>query len=204
MMLPAKISSFLLFFSAVLLPCVAFSGVKIEMKNGRTIIADLCEEAGGVFTCSRMGGTFNIDKKDVANIWNIADGNGESLGGGTAGEAALPEGAQKSQTEGKMEGVGEMIDAPSEGRVPNAGSRAADIRKRKADIAPERDKLLKEREQLQEDLNRAPDWMTTQRYEELQRRNTELDEKIKKYNEEVDRLNREDKRPAGEPAKEQD
>lgn len=193
----------LFIFSFVLLPSLTFAGVKIELKNGRTITADFCEEAGAAMACSRMGGTFDIEKKDIAKIRNIPDENGQSYEDGTADETASPQGTAR-QTEGKPEGGGELKEATAGEGVAGAAGRLEEIRKRKSEMAPEREKLLKEREKLQEDLKKAPDWMPVEQYEELQKRNAEVDEKIKKYNEEAGRLNREEKNIVDESKKKKD
>lgn len=193
----------LFIFSLALLPSLTIAAVKIELKNGRTITADFCEEAGAAMACSRMGGTFDIEKKDIAKIRNIPDENGQSYEGGTTDETASPQGTGR-QTEGKPEGGGELKEATAGEGVAGAAGRLGEIRKRKSEIAPEREKLLKEREKLQEDLKKAPDWMPVKQYDELQKRNAELDEKIKKYNEEAGRLNREEKNIVDETKKKKD
>lgn len=182
--------------ASVVLPLsLAFAEVKIELKNGRTIIADFCEESGGVLSCSKMGGMFDIDMKDIAHVGKISGGKGEANG-----EAPDEPTSQEGQTGGKRE-----LKDGAAGDVAGGPERTIEeIRKRKSEIAPERENLLKEREKLQEDLKKAPDWMPVNQYEELQKRNAELDEKIKKYNEEVGRLNREEKNIVDESKKKKD
>jgi chromosome segregation ATPase len=196
-MFPVKFSGILFISAAVLLPSAAFSEVKIELKNGRTVIADFCEQAGEVVTCSKMGGTFDLEKKDIAKMKEITGGSGdyEAL---PAGRPDVPQEVEQGKKDEGEDG-GEVKGVPA-----GAAGRIEEIRKRKSEIAPEREKLLKEREQLQEDLKKSSDWMPVSQYEELQKRNAELDEKIRKYNEEVGRLNREEKNIVDESTKEKD
>jgi hypothetical protein len=182
-----KVPALLLFSAILVVPTSAFSEVKVQLKNGRTLTADFCEEAGGLVTCSKMGGTFDLEKKDILEMREISEGDGESL------VAPSPEDKGDLQGEGKA-GEGEALPERT----------IEEIGKRKSEIAPEREKLLKEREQLQEDLKKAPEWMPVKQYEELQKRNAELDKKIKQYNEEVGRLNQEEKNIVGESGKKKD
>ncbi|MDA8239757.1 MAG: hypothetical protein M0Z67_05200 [Nitrospiraceae bacterium] len=179
-------------FSFVLLPSLTFAGVKIELKNGRTITADSCEDAGGVFMCSRMGGTFDIEKKDIVKISEITGGS-EDYDAVPDGTDTLQQADQEKKDGGKKDDGDQMKEVPAGGGAPNADSRAADRRRRRAELSAEYEALMKEREQLQEDLKKAPDWLPVNRYQDLQRRNAELNVKIRKYTEEVDRLNREEK-----------
>ena len=72
--------------------------------------------------------------------------------------------------------------------------RLEEITQKKKELFSERVKLVKEREQLDEDLKKAPDWMPTNQYEELNKRNDQFKEKMKLFNEEAGRLNEEEKR----------
>jgi hypothetical protein len=187
----ANYAAVLLVSAFLLLPSLVFAEVKIELKNGRTIIADFCEEAGASLACSKMGGTFDIEKKDIAKIGEISGGRGDH--DVVPDGPDTPQGEEQEKTgEGKKNGRGDEQAPALEGSAGAAG-RIEEIRKQKSEMAPEREKLLKEREKLQEDLKKAPDWMPVKQYEELQKRNAEINEKIKKYNEEVGRLNREEK-----------
>ena len=182
----------LFIFSLALLPSLTFAGVKIELKNGRTITADSCEDAGGVFMCSRMGGTFDIEKKDIVKI-SEKTGGSEDYDAVPDGADTLQQADQEKKDGGKKDDGDQMKEAPTGGGAPNVDSRAADRRRRRAELSAEYEALMKEREQLQEDLKKAPDWLPVNRYQDLQRRNAELNVKIRKYTEEVDRLNREEK-----------
>jgi hypothetical protein len=179
--------AFFLAAFTVLLPAMAFAEVKVELKNGRTIIADFCEEAGASLTCSKMGGMFEIEKKDIVRVSKVEDGNGGSYEG-TADGMSSPQGAEQ-----EMPSHGRGVREAPTRRVTGASGRLDEIRNRKSELAPEREKLLKEREKLQEELKKSPDWMPVNQYEELQKRNAELDKKIREYNEEVGRLNAEEK-----------
>ncbi len=195
--------SFVLVSFILLLPSLVFAEVKIELKNGRTIVADFCEEAGASLACSKMGGTFDIEKKDIEKIREVPDGSVDS-----DIAPASPDTGQEAGQEKKEPGEGDdgdrMKGTPAGEGVTGGAGRIEEIRKRKTEMAPEREKLLKEREKLQEDLKKAPDWMPVKQYEELQKRNAELDEKIKKYNEEVGGMDREEKNIVDESKKKKD
>ena len=193
----------LFIFSFVLLPSLTFAGVKIELKNGRTITADSCEDAGGVFTCSKMGGTFDIEKKDIVKISEISGGS-EDYDAVPEGPDTLQQTDQEKKDGAKKDDGDQMREVPGGGGAPNADSRAADRRRRRAELSAEYGTLMKEREQLQEDLKKAPDWLPVNRYQDLQKRNAELNVKIRKYTEEVDRLNREEKNIVDESKEKKD
>jgi len=185
--------SFILFIFAALvcMPSLSFSDVKVTLTNGREIIADTCEEEGGQLVCTKMGGTFNIEKKDVGSIREIkSGGNGPS-----SVEPASPPPAEPEKKTDDTQG-GKRLDKekPSAGEQSGVMKRLEEITQKKKELFSERVKLVKEREQLDEDLKKAPDWMPTNQYEELNKRNDQFKEKMKLFNEEAGRLNEEEKR----------
>ncbi len=181
------LGSFFLF-----LPSLVFAGVKIELKNGRTIIADSCEDTGASLACSKMGGTFDIEKKDIEKIREVSGGSTDDEVAPDGTDATQETGQGKKEPDGRDNGD-RTKGAPAGAGVTGDAGRLEEIKKRKLEMAPERERLLKERQELQEDMKKAPDWMPVNQYEELQKRNAELDEKIKKFNEEVGGLDRQEK-----------
>ena len=181
----------------VFLPSLTSAGVKVMLKNGREIIADSCQEEGDRLICFKMGGTFDIEKKDVESMKETSGGHDASTG--------EPADDQPTEQQKKAEDA-QGADRTGKENPPAAGQtgadkRLADIMEKKKDLAAEREKLVKERQQLQEDLKKAPDWMPTKQYEELDKRNAEITEKVKRFNEEADRLNEEENRIVGSQKK---
>lgn len=177
---------------AVMMCMTALSSadVKVTLTNGREIVADACEEEAGRFICTKMGGTFDIEKNDVANIREIRSGGYEPPPGEPASPPPVEPGKKTDDAPG--ENRAEKEKSPAEGQS-GAMKRLEDIAQWKRELSSERDKLVKEREQLEEDLKKAPDWMPTNKYEELTKRNDQLAEKIKLFNEEAGKLKEEEK-----------
>lgn len=174
----------------VCMPALSSADVKVTLTNGREIVADACEEEVGRFICTKMGGTFDIEKKDVANIREIRSGGYEPPPGEPASPPPTEPGKKADDAPG--ENRAEKEKSPAEGQS-GAMKRLEDIAQRKRELSSERDKLVKERGQLEEDLKKAPDWMPTNKYEELTKRNDQLAEKIKLFNEEAVKLKEEEK-----------
>ena len=66
-----QISALIIFTLLVVFPPAAMSEVMISLKNGRDIIADSCRDSNGKVICEKMGGNFEIEKKDILNIKGI-------------------------------------------------------------------------------------------------------------------------------------
>lgn len=175
-------------------PVLAYPDVIVKMRNGREIIADSCEEEGTRLVCTKMGGTFDIEKKDVVSVKGIKATHRESAPAEKAASPAEPE--KKMENAPADKGPDEVMQSPYPGGQSAAMKRLEDISQRKKELLSEREKIVKEREQLGEDLNKAPDWMPTNQFDELNKRNAQLGEKIKLFNEEVGRLNDEERRIA--------
>jgi len=63
-----QISTLVIFTLLVVFPRAAMSEVKVTLNNGREIIADSCRETGGRLVCEKMGGSFEIEKKDILDV----------------------------------------------------------------------------------------------------------------------------------------
>jgi hypothetical protein len=169
----------------------SFSGVKIELRNGGNITADSCSESGTSLLCYKMGGSFSIDRRDIASM--------KTTEGSVADEDAgpSPEAAAKSVTKEDAENSRKAsTDDAGAAQKPPAG-RLEEIGKRKSELVNERENLVRERLRLQEDTKKAPDWMLPERYDELNKRNADIDARIKRFNEEVKELNDEEKKIRG-------
>jgi hypothetical protein len=182
---------FFVFAALACMPSLSYSDVKVTMTNGREIIADTCEEEDGQLVCTKMGGTFNIEKKDVGSIKKIKGGENEPF----SKEPASPVPAEPEKKTDDTPGASRADKGkPVAGGQAEAMKRLEEITQKKRELSSEREKLVKERERLDEDLKKAPDWMPTNQYEELSKRNEQFKEKMKLFNEEAGRLNEEEKR----------
>jgi len=180
---------FSIFAFLVCMPAFSSADVKVTLTSGREIIADACEEEGGRLICTKMGGTFDIEKKDVTNIREIKSGGYEP----SPGEPASPQPAEpEKKTNGAPGENRQDKEKPAAGGESGAMKRLDDIAQKKKELYSEREKLVKEREQLEADLNKAPDWMPTKQYEELTKRNDQITEKIKLFNDEAVKLKEEE------------
>ncbi len=179
-----RVSCALIAAAVALVPSLSAAGVRIELKNGSEISADECRESDGRFVCYKMGGTFELEKQDVASMKR------------TKGEPATGQEERSPATQEKDTGNVEKKNgkgAASKDPVAEGNARLDRINQRKRELQPERDRLINEREKVNQDLKNAPDWMTVDRFNDLQKRMSALDEKIKAFNDEVTRLNQEEK-----------
>jgi hypothetical protein len=188
-MKPVKI---LLLSSALIIPMLAraslsFSDVRVDLRNGRSITADDCRESGTSLLCSKMGGTFEIDKRDIVRISTVK-GEGSDDNGAVTPETGSAEGGTAET------GNAEKTSQDGSGsRRKAAAKRLEEIRQRKSELKNEREKLSREREQLQSDIKNAPDWMPVKQYDEINRKNSDIERRIKSFNEEVRGLDAEEK-----------
>jgi hypothetical protein len=163
-------------------PSFSSAAVRIELKNGQTIVADECRESGRSLQCYKMGGTFAIEKGDIASVKRTSEN-------GTSEEETFP-----SVRKEPVPAAG-GADHGAEPKNPATDTRAKldRITAQKRALLPQREKLVKERERLQEEVKEAPAWMTVDRFDALKKKISALDEKIKSFNEEVRKLNGEEK-----------
>ncbi len=178
-----RVGSVLIALAFALVPSLSRAGVSIELKNGNTISADECRESNGRLVCYKMGGTFEIEKQDIASVRRS---KGESM----SGEEEQPPATQENTGEGKGKpDKGALTKDPAvEGKA-----RLDRITQRKRELQPEREKLISEREKLNQELKSSPDWMTVDKFQDLKKRMSALDERINAFNDEVTRLNKEEK-----------
>jgi uncharacterized protein (DUF3084 family) len=174
---------FLAVIAASVFPSLSSGAVRIELKNGGTIIADECRESDGKLLCYKMGGTFEIEKRDIVSMKETSAR--ESIEEEEASPSAQPEAREEAVETGKGGG--------GEHPAAEARKRLEQITERKRALQPEREKLVNERKDLQEEREKAADWMTTDKYDDLQKRISALDERIKDFNDEVKQLNQEEK-----------
>lgn len=171
---------------SVTLPSAAFSDVRIVLKNGRSVTAESCREKAGEWLCSRGGGFFSIEKRDIAEIKEI---RGEDDYGELPVRRPEAEGVT-GDTQVEKNGGEQDVGAPRR----DLENRLEEITRRKKELKEERAKLVKDRQKLKAELAKAPDWMTAKQFADLSGRVAGLNNKLKQFNEEVSRLNIEEKK----------
>ncbi|MBI5101667.1 MAG: hypothetical protein HZB33_07540 [Nitrospirae bacterium] len=180
-----------------LIPAAAersFADVKVQLRNGGSITADDCREESDRFVCFKMGGAFEIDRKDVVSIKNVGAGapsgrDTEPAENRQAADGAGPGGGAKKTDPGK------------EAKTADPSSEKDPLVARAAELRDERERLIREKQQLDEDIKNAPVWMPVNQFDSLQKRSAEMEEKIKKFNEEIQKLKEESSKRQSVPAK---
>jgi len=191
-----QISAAVIFTLVLVFPLAAMSEVKITLKNGRDIIADSCSDSKDRLVCEKLGGTFEIEKKDILETRGI------TIEHGKMNESQVPEPATSG--EGRKEAdkstAGTKDSAkPGEGALINAASpeqekRLGEITRRKLELKEEREKLSKERKQLRQDAKKMSTLYTypQEQADEINKRISDVEERINRFNEEVKKLNAEE------------
>lgn len=163
--------------------------VQINLRNDSSIIADECREETDRLVCYKMGGTFEIEKRDVLSMKNISGRRAPvpDAGGSDAESTGRSDSSVKAEDK-----AGDALPA---GKVPDTAKPSDPLAQKRQLLQEERERLLKERQKIQDDIKNAPDWMSEKQFNELNRRNAELDAGIKKFNEEAGRLSEQGKQP---------
>lgn len=195
-----------LFLCAFILPACFFvpaapvgADVRVELKNGAIITAEACRENEESLTCSKMGGSFEIEKKNIASLKNIP---GES-----SPEPEIP--AENGNGSVSVDSKAEKGDAEKVGRGESRNDlekKLDDVRQKKRELSKEHQDIVKERELLLQEMKKAPEWMTEQQFSDAKKKTSDFDAKLKKYNDEVIQLNNEEKQiieKSGTKAKQQ-
>ncbi|MBI5846963.1 MAG: hypothetical protein HZB31_03290 [Nitrospirae bacterium] len=186
------------FLATALIACMAglsFAGVKITLKNGRTITAESCRDMKGKLLCDLEGGTFEIDRQEIVSMQDTkvlrqtpAEVSDEPK---PAGSGKLPENEKPLPSD-------KPVVKGSEGKVvtgltPDQISRLDQINEKKAALKPERERLDKEREQLNEDVKNLGLIRRQSQLDEIRGRMADLDARIKGFNDEAAKLNEEER-----------
>jgi hypothetical protein len=161
--------------------------VQISLKNEASIIADECREESDRLVCFKMGGTFEIEKRDVLSIKNISPSRSVTP------DTLRPDEAAPGRSDSPVNAGDKAGGALTAGTVSGAASPSDAAAQRRLGLQAEREALLRERQKIQADMKNAPDWMPPNQFNELTRRNAELDARIKRFNEEASRLSEEGK-----------
>jgi hypothetical protein len=196
-----RMSLLIIFAVAFILPEAAFPDVKISLRNGRDIIADNCREAGAKLICEKMGGIFEIEKKDIVHLKGVVikrkqKDESPEAGSPFSGEPAAAEQAASATPEPAKEPESGKPEAGNIGQQRTGSAaeekRLGDINTRKQQLTAEREALHKEREELHEEIRNAGVIWSKEQLEDLKKRMADVDEKINRFNEEVKRLNMEE------------
>jgi chromosome segregation ATPase len=169
-----QISAVVTFTLLVVFPLAAMSEVKISLKNGRDIMADSCSDSKDRLVCEKLGGTFEIEKKDILETRGI------TIEHENINESPVPETVPVG--EGQKEAD------------KSSAKRLDEITRRKLELKQEREKLSKEREQLRHDAKKMSTLYTypQEQADELNKRISDIEERINRFNEEVKKLNAEE------------
>ncbi len=188
-----QISTLIIFAFLVVVPLQAFPEVKISLTNGRDIIAESCRDAKGKLICEKMGGTFEIDQKDILDIKGITIERAPAKEvpeekTGKESEAAVKPEADLKGTE--KQPAGDLL----KGLKPEEAERLGQINQKKIEYQTERQRLIDERQQLHEDIKNTGMIKTQQQYDAIKKRVSELETRINTFNEDVRKLNEEERK----------
>jgi len=167
----------------------AFGEIKVTLKNGNEIIADECRSDGDILICYKIGGSFEIEKVDIASTANITIKE-RYMAVEEETEKTAPEKAEppKKDAEG-----GAVSDSKASGASEKSQGRTPVDNEAAAGLLAEREKLVLEQKKVQEDVKNAPIYMNQVQFNELKRRNDEIEEKIKAFNVRAKQFSGEDK-----------
>jgi hypothetical protein len=182
----ALLVSFVFLFLSSAFPSLASAGVRLQLKTGGEITADTCRESAGKFICSKLGGLFEIEKKDVVSIDKDSKGPDQAEKPDERSETA----ARQNKKPGG--GVEENSNGGKVNEKTAAEKRLGEIQQRKSELAKESAALAQERESLKGQIKNAPDWMPENQYNDLQKKVSDFDARLKKFNEEAKQLNQEE------------
>lgn len=181
--------------SVTAFPCISLGEVQINLKNETSIRADECREENDRLVCFKMGGSFELEKRDVLSVQNRS-GRSAPVPDTDRSAAEIPTEADSPAK------AGERTDGTlPAGTGPTSADPAASsdtLAQKRLSLQAERESLLRERQKIRDDIKNAPDWMPENQYNELNRRNTELDTRIRRFNEEAGKLSEQGKKPAAE------
>ena len=183
--------------AVLLLPTPSSSEVKITLKNGRTIIADYCREAGGKLLCDMSGGTFEFSRQEIESMKEVKIERRSVY-------TSEPDAAGNQEAE-KKEEVGKQVSDIKEpvkteearlikGLSPEQARKIDQLNEKKAAMKAERERLIRDREQLSEDVKNAGVVRNREQIDEFKKRIADLEKRIADFNEAAKNLNSEEER----------
>lgn len=160
-------------------PDAAVSAIRITLRNGKSIVADICRDQSGKLVCEKGDGSFEIEKQDVVEIREV------KVAPDVREQFVLP------QTE--KAGEAQRAEAAKAGPAaasPEQNKQLDELEKRRAELTAEGEQISREREKLRADIQALGITKSRTTADEYQQRINALDERIRKHNEQVDELNR--------------
>lgn len=168
------------------------TGVKITLKNGRSIIADSCRDVDGKLLCVVSGGSMQIDRRDIADTRDVKIER-RALIDAPANDAVA--GEQKKEEDKPAEKIrieGDKGPARTVGGLTAEQTRRYDeLEKTRAELATGREKLINDREELLQEVKDAGIIRSREKLDAIQQKIKALDQRIKGFNEQVNKLNEE-------------
>ena len=183
------VPSVLVFSAFLLSPILSFSEVRISLKNGREIIAESCRETNGRLICEKMGGSIEIEKKDVLDVKGITIEHPSSSQVSEETKVQEPESVNKEAVKSEADTKG-TEKQPGGGLTPEDEERLGQINTNKIEYQSERQRLINDRQQLQEDLKNTG-LISKAELDALNKRIADLETRLNTFNEEVRKLNEE-------------
>ena len=187
----------LVLLSFFVLPVRSFSEVKISLRNGRDIIADSCRDTKDKLICEKMGGTFEIEQKDILDVKGITIERSPSqqVPEENTGQEAASGQKVPVQPEADLKGIekqpgGELV----KGLKPEEEERLEQINQKKRAYQTERQLLINERQQLHEDVKNTDMIKTQEQFDAIKKRISDLETRINTFNEDVRKLNDEERK----------
>ncbi len=180
-------------------PQAALSEVRIYLNNGRDIVADSCSDSNGKLVCEKMGGTFEIDKKDILDTKGITIDHTASPKDAEApedrkGQDAVKDGKEPVKSETETKGAKKQPEGvPIIGLKPEDEERLGQIDRKKLEMKNERQRLITEQEKLHEDIKVTGMVKTQAQLDAIKSRIKDLETRIIKFNEDAKKLNDEEK-----------
>jgi hypothetical protein len=176
-----QIPALIIFTLLVVFPLAAMSEVKVTLKNGRDIIADSCSYSRDKLICEKMGGTFEIEKKDIADRKEVTIKRQETPSSPEEGAPSeKPASAEKNANQG------------SEGGRADFKMRLEEINQTKKELIPVRESLAKERERLNAEAKAQGTVLSPDVAASYKKKFNEIDAKINSFNKEIKKLNEEE------------
>jgi hypothetical protein len=178
-----------------ILPPAALSKMKVVLKNGRSIITESCRHVNSRLLCSKMGGSFYIEKQDILDIKeitverkDISVSSEEVSGTGTDTAEEKKEDSDIKQKALSEPQKGVLV----RGKDPVAEKRLDEINQRKQELMTERDRLIQETEQLNKKIIDTGEVKTEEESAVITKQINGIEEKINRFNSEVKALREEE------------
>jgi chromosome segregation ATPase len=187
-----QISALIIITGLFVLPLTAMSEVRVSLKNGRSMIADYCREAGARLVCDMEGGTVEFNRQDIESIRDVKLQR-RDVTASPPDEAAAEE--RKKDEEKPVENArteGKNSRTKTVGNLTAEQTRKYDeLEKRRSELVADREKLITDREKLLQEVKDTGIIRSKEKLDAIQQKINALDHRIKDFNEQVNKLNEE-------------